>query len=194
MMILSFQKNYDGIYLNYQNCNLTKLHAVPFFYHRKDGCLREKVEGKTNRRMARVWTIWVFNSFLFNSVSHPIIDILGITGLFGTSQRWIWIVKVVYYRWNNVIDMLERGGITKTTLGPMCVYWQQKIYAYHAFSCFYINCYTFVPSRYYINYKLMKKKVKQYANQIEAGALDRRHVLKDFSRMLDNQVNRNLIK
>ncbi|XP_075522843.1 SPX domain-containing membrane protein At4g22990-like isoform X2 [Primulina tabacum] len=42
--------------------------------------------------------------------------------------------------------------------------------------------------RYYINYKLMKKKVKQYANQIEAGALDRRHVLKDFSRMLDKQI------
>ncbi|XP_073298794.1 SPX domain-containing membrane protein At4g22990-like isoform X1 [Primulina huaijiensis] len=41
---------------------------------------------------------------------------------------------------------------------------------------------------YYINYKLMKKKVKQYANQIEAGALDRRHVLKDFSRMLDKQI------
>ncbi|KZV55858.1 hypothetical protein F511_26292 [Dorcoceras hygrometricum] len=41
---------------------------------------------------------------------------------------------------------------------------------------------------YYINYKLMKKKVKQYANQIEAGGLDRRHVLKDFSRMLDKQI------
>ncbi|XP_073131453.1 SPX domain-containing membrane protein At4g22990-like isoform X1 [Henckelia pumila] len=41
---------------------------------------------------------------------------------------------------------------------------------------------------YYINYKLMKKKVKQYSNQIEAGALDRRHVLKDFSRMLDKQI------
>lgn len=34
----------------------------------------------------------------------------------------------------------------------------------------------------------MKKKVKQYAQQIEVGAQDRRHVLKDFSRMLDNQV------
>lgn len=34
----------------------------------------------------------------------------------------------------------------------------------------------------------MKKKVKQYDNQIKAGSLDRRHVLKDFSRMLDNQV------
>ncbi|KAJ0559113.1 putative SPX domain-containing protein [Helianthus annuus] len=41
---------------------------------------------------------------------------------------------------------------------------------------------------YYINYKLMKKKVKQYARQIEAGGLERRYVLKDFSRMLDNQV------
>lgn len=44
--------------------------------------------------------------------------------------------------------------------------------------------------RYYINYKLMKKKVKQYANQSQAVTLDRRYVLKDFSRMLDNQVRR----
>lgn len=43
---------------------------------------------------------------------------------------------------------------------------------------------------YYINYKLMKKKVKYYAHQIEVGALDRRHVLKDFSRMLDNQIEK----
>ncbi|XP_019156241.1 PREDICTED: SPX domain-containing membrane protein At4g22990-like isoform X3 [Ipomoea nil] len=43
---------------------------------------------------------------------------------------------------------------------------------------------------YYINYKLMKKKVKQYSNQIEAGVLDRRHVLKDFSRMLDYQIEK----
>lgn len=43
---------------------------------------------------------------------------------------------------------------------------------------------------YYINYKLMKKKVKQYVNQIETGALDRRHVLKDFSKMLDNQIEK----
>lgn len=34
----------------------------------------------------------------------------------------------------------------------------------------------------------MKKKVKQYAQQMEAGTLDHRYVLKDFSRMLDNQV------
>ncbi|KAI3914879.1 hypothetical protein MKX01_018048 [Papaver californicum] len=40
---------------------------------------------------------------------------------------------------------------------------------------------------YYINYKLMKKKVKQYAQQIEVGAQHRRHVLKEFSRMLDKQ-------
>ncbi|KAF3448475.1 hypothetical protein FNV43_RR09188 [Rhamnella rubrinervis] len=44
--------------------------------------------------------------------------------------------------------------------------------------------------RYYINYKLMKKKVKQYAQQIEVGMQDRRHVLKDFSRMLDNQIEK----
>ncbi|CAA2980012.1 SPX domain-containing membrane At4g22990-like isoform X1 [Olea europaea subsp. europaea] len=36
----------------------------------------------------------------------------------------------------------------------------------------------------------MKKKVKQYANEIEAGALDSQHVLKDFSRMLDNQIEK----
>lgn len=34
----------------------------------------------------------------------------------------------------------------------------------------------------------MKKKVKQYGRQIEVGAIDRRNVLKDFSRMLDSQV------
>ncbi|PSS04128.1 SPX domain-containing membrane protein [Actinidia chinensis var. chinensis] len=43
---------------------------------------------------------------------------------------------------------------------------------------------------YYINYKLMKKKVKQYAYQIEIGALERRQVLKDFSKMLDNQIEK----
>ncbi|XP_028063284.1 SPX domain-containing membrane protein At4g22990-like [Camellia sinensis] len=44
--------------------------------------------------------------------------------------------------------------------------------------------------RYYINYKLMKKKVKQYAHQIQIGSIERRHVLKDFSRMLDNQIEK----
>ncbi|CAH2071310.1 unnamed protein product [Thlaspi arvense] len=43
---------------------------------------------------------------------------------------------------------------------------------------------------YYINYKLMKKKVKQYGPQMEVGSLDRRHVLKDFSRMLDHQIEK----
>ncbi|KAM7256747.1 hypothetical protein ACFE04_012488 [Oxalis oulophora] len=43
---------------------------------------------------------------------------------------------------------------------------------------------------YYINYKLMKKSVKQYGQQIELGHLDRRHVLKDFSRTLDNQIEK----
>lgn len=48
--------------------------------------------------------------------------------------------------------------------------------------------FSFYQFRYYINYKLMKKKVKQYAQQINVGMQDRRHVLKDFSRMLDDQV------
>ncbi|XP_019055873.1 PREDICTED: SPX domain-containing membrane protein At4g22990-like, partial [Nelumbo nucifera] len=43
---------------------------------------------------------------------------------------------------------------------------------------------------YYINYKLMKKKVKQYSQQIQVGAQDRRHVLKEFSRMLDIQIEK----
>lgn len=34
----------------------------------------------------------------------------------------------------------------------------------------------------------MKKKVKEYADQIQAGALNQRYVLKDFSRMLDKEV------
>ncbi|ERN19411.1 hypothetical protein AMTR_s00069p00161800 [Amborella trichopoda] len=44
--------------------------------------------------------------------------------------------------------------------------------------------------RYYINYKLMKKKVKQFTQQIQAGAENRRHVLKEFSRMLDYQIEK----
>ncbi|QCE08143.1 SPX domain-containing membrane protein At4g11810-like [Vigna unguiculata] len=46
---------------------------------------------------------------------------------------------------------------------------------------------------YYINYKLMKKRVKQYAQQIQLETLDRRHVLKDFSRMLDNQIEKTVL-
>ncbi|GFP98518.1 spx domain-containing membrane protein at4g22990 [Phtheirospermum japonicum] len=41
---------------------------------------------------------------------------------------------------------------------------------------------------YYINYKLMKKKVKQYVQQIEASAQNRDFVLMDFSRVLDKQI------
>uniref|UniRef100_A0A5B6ZET5 SPX domain-containing protein n=1 Tax=Davidia involucrata TaxID=16924 RepID=A0A5B6ZET5_DAVIN len=43
---------------------------------------------------------------------------------------------------------------------------------------------------YYINYKLMKKKVKQYAHQIEVGTQNQPYVLKDFSRMLDKQIEK----
>lgn len=42
--------------------------------------------------------------------------------------------------------------------------------------------------RYYINYKLMKKKVKQYVRQINESDENREYVLKDFSRILDKQV------
>ncbi|VAI89262.1 unnamed protein product [Triticum turgidum subsp. durum] len=41
---------------------------------------------------------------------------------------------------------------------------------------------------YYINYKLMKKKVKQYGQQLQQGEKDRCRVLKHFSKMLDDQV------
>ncbi|KAF8093207.1 hypothetical protein N665_0388s0008 [Sinapis alba] len=46
---------------------------------------------------------------------------------------------------------------------------------------------------YYINYKLMKKKVKQYAEQIRGGSQHPRHVLKDFSRMLDTQIEKTVL-
>lgn len=38
----------------------------------------------------------------------------------------------------------------------------------------------------------MKKKVKQYARQIEFSERNREYVLKDFSRLLDKQVSNNI--
>ncbi|XP_021748838.1 SPX domain-containing membrane protein At4g22990-like isoform X2 [Chenopodium quinoa] len=43
---------------------------------------------------------------------------------------------------------------------------------------------------YYINYKFLKKKVNQYSRQIENGSGDHLLVLKDFSFMLDNQLEK----
>jgi hypothetical protein len=43
-------------------------------------------------------------------------------------------------------------------------------------------------ARYYINYKLMKKMLKQYVQQTQHGGKNREQVLKDFSRILDDQV------
>lgn len=43
---------------------------------------------------------------------------------------------------------------------------------------------------YYINYKILKKKVNQYTRQIENGSGDDLLVLKDFSIMLDNQLEK----
>ena len=52
------------------------------------------------------------------------------------------------------------------------------------------NLITFLLTiyRYYINYKMMKKKVKQYVEQTENGRRNHEQVLKEFSRMLDDQV------
>ncbi|URD82293.1 SPX domain-containing membrane protein [Musa troglodytarum] len=44
--------------------------------------------------------------------------------------------------------------------------------------------------RYYINYKLMKKKLKQFVQQTQAGREDRRQVIKEFSKMLDDQIEK----
>ncbi|KAJ6802240.1 SPX domain-containing membrane protein-like [Iris pallida] len=44
--------------------------------------------------------------------------------------------------------------------------------------------------RYYINYKLMKKKVRHYAQETQNGQKNRRQVLKEFSRMLDDQIEK----
>ncbi|KAL0464719.1 UNVERIFIED_CONTAM: SPX domain-containing membrane protein [Sesamum latifolium] len=46
---------------------------------------------------------------------------------------------------------------------------------------------------YYINYKLMKKKVKQYVQQIGASAENREYILKDFSRVLDKQIEKTVL-
>ncbi|KAM3369155.1 hypothetical protein ACQJBY_017207 [Aegilops geniculata] len=43
---------------------------------------------------------------------------------------------------------------------------------------------------YYINYKLMKKMLKQYIQQTQIGGKDCEQVLKEFSRILDDQIER----
>ncbi|KAJ4811910.1 SPX domain protein 3 [Rhynchospora pubera] len=43
---------------------------------------------------------------------------------------------------------------------------------------------------YYINYKLMKKKVKQYVQQNRTNGKDRQQVLKEFSRILDDEIEK----
>ncbi|GAA0175022.1 hypothetical protein LIER_28281 [Lithospermum erythrorhizon] len=42
----------------------------------------------------------------------------------------------------------------------------------------------------YIDYKLMKKKVNQYVRQIEESSENQTYVLKDFSRILDKQIEK----
>ncbi|XP_008812458.2 LOW QUALITY PROTEIN: SPX domain-containing membrane protein OsI_21475-like [Phoenix dactylifera] len=43
---------------------------------------------------------------------------------------------------------------------------------------------------YYINYKLMKKRVRQYVQQTQQGEKKPRQILKEFSRMLDDQIEK----
>ncbi|XP_030492438.2 SPX domain-containing membrane protein At4g22990 isoform X2 [Cannabis sativa] len=43
---------------------------------------------------------------------------------------------------------------------------------------------------YYINYKLMKKKVNRYTQEIQVGEQNRPLVLRDFSRLLDCQIEK----
>uniref|UniRef100_A0ACD5Z2B8 Uncharacterized protein n=2 Tax=Avena sativa TaxID=4498 RepID=A0ACD5Z2B8_AVESA len=43
---------------------------------------------------------------------------------------------------------------------------------------------------YYINYKMMKKKLKQYVQQTQDGGRNHEQVLKEFSRMLDDQIEK----
>ncbi|KAM2515386.1 hypothetical protein TB2_027106 [Malus domestica] len=43
---------------------------------------------------------------------------------------------------------------------------------------------------YYLDYKLMKKKLNQYTQQIEVGTQNHPHVLKDFSRLLDSEIEK----
>ncbi|KAL0373174.1 UNVERIFIED_CONTAM: SPX domain-containing membrane protein [Sesamum calycinum] len=115
----------------------------------RDGCLWQKVEGKTNSRMA------------------------------GSGRD-------SNYRKSTFSCLAWFQGAGKAAMPPM----PTKLVPRGKLACISGRLCCVPLLRYYINYKLMKKKVKQYANQIETGALDRRHVLKDFSRMLDNQIEK----
>lgn len=53
----------------------------------------------------------------------------------------------------------------------------------------YVDMFIFPYDRHYINYKLMKKKVNRYTQQIEIGTQYDYYVLRDFSRLLDIQVS-----
>lgn len=46
---------------------------------------------------------------------------------------------------------------------------------------------------YYVDYKLLKRKVKQYVEQIEVSAENQENVLKDFSRILDKQIEKTVL-
>lgn len=62
------------------------------------------------------------------------------------------------------------------------------LHIFFIYNLFKVYSYDLISTRYYINYKMLKKKVKQYSQQIEGGAQDPFCILKDFSRTLDKQV------
>lgn len=60
-----------------------------------------------------------------------------------------------------------------------------------SFRCYFfysIVCFVLILFRCYINYKLMKKKVNRYRQQIEVGTQNGDNFLMDFSRLLDCEV------
>ena len=73
------------------------------------------------------------------------------------------------------------------------MFWLSKIIgmSYNLERMEYLLFFCFVIARYYINYKMMKKKVKQYVQQTQTGGKNREQVLKEFSRVLDDQVQMN---
>jgi hypothetical protein len=50
--------------------------------------------------------------------------------------------------------------------------------------------FNFLVSRYYIGYKTLKKRIKQYASRAASASDDERdEIIRTFSRLLDSQVH-----
>lgn len=89
-------------------------------------------------------------------------------------------------------ELLFAERIDRTTFGKLAcleIFWEKMV----AFGKKMKDWQYPEWKKYYINYKLMKKKVKQYAQQIQEGKMDRRQVLKEMSTMLDKQIERTVL-